>query len=252
MQTDAERRAWRAGLSVVIATSAYGLSFGALSITAGLDLWQTMVLSALMFSGGSQFAFIGVMAAGGGIAGVASAAMLGLRNALYGMSMRRVVAPRGAMIPVAAHVTIDESTAVALAQPDARAQRVGFWVTGVGIWVGWNLATLAGALLGDLLGDPKQWGLDAAAAAAFVGLLWPRLRARQAIAVAAASAVVAASLLPVLPAGLPVIVAAAIGVVVGLTNWLGPKHESRLPDPGPAEVHGSRHAGPTHPRGGRP
>ncbi|ROR66644.1 putative branched-subunit amino acid permease [Agrococcus jenensis] len=252
MQTDAERRAWRAGLSVVIATSAYGLSFGALSITAGLDLWQTMVLSALMFSGGSQFAFIGVMAAGGGIAGVASAAMLGLRNALYGMSMRRVVAPRGAMIPVAAHVTIDESTAVALAQPDARAQRVGFWVTGVGIWVGWNLATLAGALLGDLLGDPKQWGLDAAAAAAFVGLLWPRLRARQAIAVAAASAVVAASLLPVLPAGLPVIVAAAVGVVVGLTNWLGPKHESRLPDPGPAEVHGSRHAGPTRPRGGRP
>jgi len=219
VQTDAERRAWRAGLSVVIATSAYGLSFGALSITAGLDLWQTMVLSALMFSGGSQFAFIGVMAAGGGIAGVASAAMLGLRNALYGMSMRRVVAPRGAMIPVAAHVTIDESTAVALAQPDARAQRVGFWVTGVGIWVGWNLATLAGALLGDLLGDPKQWGLDAAAAAAFVGLLWPRLRARQAIAVSAASAVVAASLLPVLPAGLPVIVAAAIGVVVGLTNW---------------------------------
>ncbi len=216
------RRAWRAALSVVVATSAYGLSFGALSIAAGLDLWQTMVLSALMFSGGSQFAFIGVMAAGGGIAGVASAAMLGLRNALYGMSMRRVVAPRGAMIPVAAHVTIDESTAVALAQPEARAQRVGFWVTGVGIWLGWNAATLAGAMLGDLLGDPKQWGLDAAAAAAFVGLLWPRLRARQAIAVAAASAVVAAALLPVLPAGLPVIAAAAIGVVVGLSNWLGP------------------------------
>ncbi|WP_306232737.1 AzlC family ABC transporter permease [Agrococcus beijingensis] len=238
-QTDAVRRAWRAGVSVTVATSAYGLSFGALSIASGLDLWQTMVLSALMFSGGSQFAFIGVIAAGGGIAGVASAAMLGLRNALYGMSMRRVVQPRGALLPLAAHVTIDESTAVALAQTEPRAQRTGFWVTGVGIYLGWNLATLAGALLGDLLGDPKQWGLDAAAAAAFVGLLWPRLKARQAIAVAAGSAVVATALLPVLPAGMPVIVAAAVGVLVGLTNWLGPKHESRLPDPG----------GQPHPKG---
>jgi predicted branched-subunit amino acid permease len=232
VQTDAVRRAWREGVSVVVATSAYGLSFGALSIASGLDVWQTMVLSLLMFSGGSQFAFIGVVAAGGGIAGVASAAMLGLRNALYGMSMRRVVQPGGALLPIAAHVTIDESTAVALAQEEPRAQRTGFWVTGVGIWIGWNLATLGGALLGDLLGDPRQWGLDAAAAAAFVGLLWPRLKARQAVAVAAASAALAAALLPVLPAGMPVIVAAVVGVVVGLTNWLGPRREPVMPDAG--------------------
>ncbi|MBO1770520.1 AzlC family ABC transporter permease [Agrococcus sp. TF02-05] len=242
MQTDAVRRAWREGVSVVVATSAYGLSFGALSIASGLDLWQTMVLSLVMFSGGSQFAFIGVVAAGGGIAGVASAAMLGLRNALYGMSMRRVVQPRGALLPVAAHVTIDESTAVALAQDEPRAQRTGFWVTGVGIWIGWNLATLAGALLGDLLGDPRQWGLDAAAAAAFVGLLWPRLKTRQAVAVAAVSAVLAAALLPVLPAGMPVIVAAVVGVVVGVTNWLGPRHESALPDPGPRGSRKGQHS----------
>ncbi|MCR8670897.1 AzlC family ABC transporter permease [Agrococcus sp. HG114] len=241
-QTDAVRRARREGLGVVVATSAYGLSFGALSIASGLDLPQTMVLSLLMFSGGSQFAFIGVVAAGGGVAGVASAAMLGLRNALYGMSMRRVVQPRRALLPLAAHVTIDESTAVALAQSEPRAQRAGFWVTGVGIWIGWNLATLAGALLGDQLGDPRQWGLDAAAAAAFVGLLWPRLKARQAMAVAAASAVVAAALLPVLPAGMPVMVAAAVGVIVGLTNWLGPRHESTLPDPGGPQHAEGHHA----------
>ena len=215
MQTDAVGRAWRDGLSVVVATSAYGLSFGALAIASGLDVWQTMALSLLMFSGGSQFAFIGVIASGGGIAGVASAAMLGLRNALYGMSMRRVVQPRLAMVPLAAHVTIDESTAVALAQTQPRAQRVGFWVTGVGIYLGWNLATLG-----------------------------PRLKARQAIAVAAASAALAAALLPVLPAGMPVIVAAAVGVVVGLTNWLGPRHESALPDPGgPAHAEGAHAAG---------
>lgn len=237
-------RAWRDGLSVALATSAYGLSFGALSVASGLDVWQTVVLSALMFSGGSQFAFIGVVASGGGIAGVASAAMLGLRNGLYGMSMRRVVQPRALMMPLAAHMTIDESTAVGLAQEEPRAQRVGFWVTGVGIYVGWNLATLAGAVLGDLLGDPKQWGLDAAAAAAFVGLLWPRLKARQAIATAAASAALAAALLPVLPSGMPVIVAAAVGVAMGLANWLGPRHESSLPDPGGAAHAEGAHAEP--------
>lgn len=239
MQTDAVGRAWKEGLSVALATSAYGLSFGALAIVSGLDLWQTMVLSLLMFSGGSQFAFIGVVASGGALAGVASAAMLGLRNGLYGMSMRRVLQPRPAMVPLTAHVTIDESTAVALAQAEPRAQRVGFWVTGIGIYLGWNAATLAGALLGDLLGDPKQWGLDAAAAAAFVGLLWPRLRSRQAVAVAGASAVLAAALLPALPAGMPVIVAASVGILVGILNWFGPRHESALADPG----------GPDHPEG---
>lgn len=239
MQTDAVARARRDGVSVALATSAYGVSFGALSIASGLDLWQTVVLSALMFSGGSQFAFIGVVASGGGLAGVASAAMLGLRNALYGMSMRQVLHPRLAMVPLAAQVTIDESTAVALAQTESKAQRVGFWVTGIGIYVGWNFATVAGALLGDMLGDPKLWGLDAAAAAAFVGLLWPRLKTRQSIAVAAASAVLAAALLPSLPAGMPVIVAAVVGVVVGVSNWFGPRHESSLPDPGgPDHVEG--------------
>ncbi|WP_405217392.1 AzlC family ABC transporter permease [Agrococcus sp. Ld7] len=227
---------------MAVATSAYGLSFGALAIASGLDLWQTVVLSLLMFSGGSQFAFIGVAASGGALAGVASAAMLGLRNGLYGMSMRRVLQPRMAMVPLTAHVTIDESTAVALAQTSPAAQRVGFWVTGIGIYLGWNLATLAGALLGDLLGDPKQWGLDAAAAAAFVGLLWPRLRTRQAVAVAAASAVLAAALLPVVPAGMPVIVAATVGILVGVTNAFGPRHEAALPDTGGPDHAAGRHS----------
>jgi predicted branched-subunit amino acid permease len=91
----------------------------------------------------------------------------------------------------------------------------------LGIYLGWNLTTLAGALLGDVLGDPKAYGLDAAAAAAFLALLWPRLKRRQAIAVGIASAVVAAALTPTLMPGLPVLVAAAVAVVVGWFNWLG-------------------------------
>ncbi len=216
---------WREALGVVLATSAYGVSFGALAVAAGLDVWQTCVLSLLMFTGGSQFAFVGVFAAGGLSAlpsAIASAALLGVRNAAYGMRMSPIIGAGFWRRGAAAHFTIDESTAVAVAQNDPRLRRVGFWVTGIGIYLGWNATTLVGALVGDVLGDPKTWGLDAAAAAAFLALLWPRLRQRQAIAVGIAAAVVAAAFTPVLMPGLPVLVAAVVAIVVGWFNWFSP------------------------------
>ncbi len=218
------RRARREAAGVAIATSAYGISFGALSVASGLDVWQTCVLSLLMFTGGSQFAFVGVISAGGlaaAPAAIASAGLLGARNIAYGLRMSPVIGPGPVRRAAAAHVTIDESTAVALAQSTPRARVVGFWVTGIGIWIGWNLSTLAGALLGDVLGDPRTYGLDAAAAAAFLALLWPRLRRRQAVAVGIAAAVVATALTPLVMPGLPVLVAAGVAVVVGWLNWFG-------------------------------
>ncbi|MFS0911461.1 AzlC family ABC transporter permease [Microbacterium sp. 179-I 3D2 NHS] len=220
----AEREVWREALGVVVATSAYGVSFGALAVASGLDVWQTCVFSLLMFTGGSQFAFIGVFAAGGLAAlpsAIASAVLLGVRNVAYGMRMSPVVGGGPLRRAAAAHFTIDESTAVAISQGDPRLRRVGFWVTGIGIFLGWNVTTLVGALVGDVLGDPRTWGLDAAAAAAFLALLWPRLRRRQAIAVGVAAAVVAAALTPFLLPGVPVLVAALVAIVVGWLDWLG-------------------------------
>lgn len=226
----AEREVWREALGVVLATSAYGVSFGALAVAAGLDVWQACVLSLLMFTGGSQFAFVGVFAAGGLSAlpsAVASAALLGVRNIAYGMRMSPLIGGGAARRAAAAHFTIDESTAVAISQSEPRLRRVGFWVTGVGIFLGWNATTLVGAVVGDVLGDPKTWGLDAAAAAAFLALLWPRLKQRQAIAVGIAAAVVAASLTPFIMPGLPVLIAAVVAIVVGWFNWLGAAEEAR-------------------------
>lgn len=222
---------WREGLGVALATSAYGISFGALAVAAGLDVWQTCVLSLLMFTGGSQFAFIGVFASGGVAAlpaAIASAGLLGVRNLAYGMRMSPIIGSGLRRRAAAAQFTIDESTAVAISQDDPRLARIGFWVTGLGIYLGWNVTTLVGALLGDVLGDPKAWGLDAAAAAAFLALLWPRLKQRQAVVVGVAAAVVAASLTPVLMPGLPVLVAAVVAIVVGWFNWLG-RPEATVP-----------------------
>ncbi|ADG74423.1 AzlC family protein [Cellulomonas flavigena DSM 20109] len=209
----------RQAVSVSVATGLYGVSFGALSVAAGLDVAQTMALSLLMFSGGSQFAFIGVVGAGGGAgAAIASAALLGARNGLYGAQLTPMLdLPRRWRLP-AAQLTIDESTAVATAQPDRRTARVGFWWTGLGVFLLWNTFTLLGALVGDRLGDPRAYGLDAAAGAAFLALVWPRLAGRAAQLVAAAAVVVALATTPVLSAGLPVLLAAVVAVVVGLVT----------------------------------
>ncbi len=215
----AVRSAVRTAVSVSVATGLYGVSFGALSVAAGLDLPQTMVLSLLMFSGGSQFAAVGVVGAGGAVgAVVATAGLLGARNGLYGVQVAPLLGVRGWRRLLAAHLTIDESTAVATAQPTRAAARAGFWWTGAGVFALWNACTLLGALLGDALGDPRRYGLDAAAAAAFLALLWPRLSgpdARRVRAVAVAAAVLALALTPVVPAGVPVLAAAALAVVVG-------------------------------------
>ena len=219
-----DRAAWRASLSVALAVSAYGVSFGALSVAAGLDVWQTCVLSLIMFSGGSQFALVGVIAGGGAAAGpaaIAAAALLGSRNTLYAIRMAPIIGPGFFKRFAAGWITIDESTAVATAQPTTSSQRIGFWVTGIAIFIGWNLTTLIGALIGDLLGDVRQYGLDAAAAAAFLGLLWPRLSQLQPVVVAVGAAVVATVLTPALPPGLPIIAAALVAVIVGAFNWFG-------------------------------
>lgn len=211
------RRMRRAGFAVGLATGLYGISFGALATASGLDVAQTMLLSALMFTGGSQFAFIGVIAGGGAPLGAAlSALLLGIRNTLYGLGLARAVPARGARGLLRAHWTIDESAATAASGRTPAEQRAGFWAAGLWVYVFWNLFSLAGALLGSVVSSPSAWGLDAAAAAAFLGLLWPRLRSRDVVAVAVAAAFVALLLTPALPAGLPVIGAALVAVLAGL------------------------------------
>jgi predicted branched-subunit amino acid permease len=216
--SEAQRAAVRQGLSVGVATALYGISLGALAVANGLSVWQACVTSLLLFSGGSQFALVGVLGGGGSVgAAVAASSLLGIRNGLYGLQLAALLQPRGVRRLAAAQLTIDESTAVAVAQPDPASRATGFWVTGVTVFVGWNLMTFAGALLGNALGDPRRYGLDAAAGAAFLALLWPRLRDRQAAAVAAAGALVAAALVPVVAVGLPVVAAAVVAVAAG---WL--------------------------------
>ena len=208
-------------IGVGLATGFYGISFGALSSAAGLDLWQTMVLSLAMFSGGSQFAFVAVAAGGSGAvaAAITSAWLLGIRNGFYAVRLAPVLKLVGLKRWIGAMVTIDESLAVAIAQEKTADQRRGFWWTGAAVYLFWNSATFLGALIGDAVGKPENWGLDAAAAAAFVGLVWPRLKERQALIVAIAAVIVATAVSPFVPAGIPVLIAGSVALIIGFTNW---------------------------------
>ncbi|MFF3246201.1 AzlC family ABC transporter permease [Streptomyces sp. NPDC002870] len=199
----------RDALGVGIAVGLSGFAFGVTSAGAGLSLLQTCALSLLVFTGASQFALVGALAAGGNpFAAAAGAFFLGVRNAFYGLRLSQLLALPRFVRPLAAHWVIDETTAVALAQPTRRAARLGFTVTGLTLYVLWNLTTLGGVLGAEALGDTDAWGLDAAGPAVFLALLAPMLRTTTERAVAGLAVVLGLAFLPVLPAGVPVLVAA--------------------------------------------
>jgi predicted branched-subunit amino acid permease len=247
----------RDALGVGVTVGLSGFAFGVTSAGSGLSVAQTCALSLLVFTGASQFALVGALGAGGNpMAAAAGALFLGVRNAFYGLRLSQLLGLPTAVRPLAAQWVIDETSAVALAQPDRARARLGFTATGLSLYLGWNLTTLLGALGASTLGDPSVWGLDAAGPAVFLALLvpmlrggnpsgprsdgpsgrrdglpgaraahawlrgsWQRARQRQEILVAAVSVVLTLACLPYVPAGVPILVAAlAAPAVLGVTR----------------------------------
>lgn len=198
-----------------VAVGLSGVAFGVTSAGAGLSLAQTCALSLLVFTGASQFALVGALGVGGNpAAAVAGALFLGVRNAFYGLRLAQLMRLPRAMRPLAAQWVIDETSAVAMAQPDRSSARLGFAVTGASLYLLWNLTTLLGALGAEALGDPSAWGIDAAGPAVFLALLASMLRGRQETLVAVLAVALALVCLPLLPAGVPVLVSALAAPIV--------------------------------------
>jgi predicted branched-subunit amino acid permease len=216
---DERREIVRDSLGVGIATGLYGVSFGAVSVAAGLSVLQTCALSLVMFTGASQFAFVGVAAAGGApLSGALTALMLGTRNTLYGLKLAPLLGFRGWRRVATAHLVIDESTAMSVTRESSAAARVGFIATGIAVFFLWNLFTLVGAVAGNLIGDPRTYGLDAAVGGAFLALLWPRLADPRNRVIAACAAAVALGVVPFTAAGVPVLVAGGVALLAALLS----------------------------------
>ncbi len=227
-------RTVRDALGVGVAVGLSGFAFGVTAASSGLTVPQTCVLSLLVFTGASQFALVGSLAAGGNpIAAAAGAFFLGVRNCFYGLRLSTLLRLPRPLRPLAAQWVIDETAVVTLAQPDRRLARIGFGVTGLTLYVFWNLTTLLGALGAGALGDPEMWGLDAAGPAVFLALLVPMLRAAAERVTAGVAVLLAVTCLPLLPAGVPVLVAALAAPLVlfveGRRAGRGRASEERLP-----------------------
>ena len=198
-------------LGIGVATGVYGISFGVLAVGAGLSVAQACAMSLLVFTGGSQFAAVGVIAAGGSVAAaVGNALLLGARNTAYGLVVAPLLGRSWLERVVGAQLVIDESTAMARAYDAPADARGAIWATGLSVFVLWNLGTLAGALAGRRLGDPVALGLDAMFPAAFLALLAPQLRTRSLAASALAGGLVALAAVPVTPPGVPVLLAGLV------------------------------------------
>ena len=206
----------RTALSVAFTVGLYGAAFGAAGVTAGFSILQTCLLSILLFSGASQFAVVGIMGAGGAaISAIATATLLGFRNTLYGLQMAPILKVKGFKRVFAAQITIDESTAVATLQDNDQDRKRGFYLTGIGVYLFWNLFTFLGALGASAIGDPSVWGLDAAVPAAFLGLIWPRLKNKVQFLVSGIAIAWALLLTPVTPAGIPIIATVVLAIIFG-------------------------------------
>ncbi len=210
----------RNAVSVGLATGLYGISFGALAVTSGFNFFQTQILSLGLFSGASQFAVVGIIGAGGGsIAAIATSSLLGVRNGFYALSLANLLKLKGYKKVIGAQLTIDESTAMAIANnEDEDLGRWAFWVTGISVFIFWNIATAIGAFGAQFVTDPKSLGLDAAVAAAFLALLWPRLSNLKIRTVALISGILAFSLTPLVKPGIPVLASVLIAIFFGLRD----------------------------------
>lgn len=215
LHDDSVRPILAACLTLSMAVGVFGVSFGVGSVSSGASVMQTVALSALVFTGASQFSAVSVIGAGGSIgAALGGALLLAARNGVYGLAMaKRLPGPLGQRL-LAAQLTIDETTAMSAAQSDPRHQRLAFWFTGATLYLFWNGGTIIGALAGTAI-DPQKFGLDAAFPAGFVAMVWPLLSHRRSRLAAAFGAAICVVTIPHTPVGVPIL-CAALAVLVGL------------------------------------
>ena len=219
-------------LAVAVAAGFVGLSFGAIATAAGVPDWAVAALSLFVFAGGAQFLAVALVAAGSPITAILGGLLLNARHLPFGLAIADVLAGGWGRRAVGSHLMVDESVAFALAQSNPERRRAAYWFTGATLFVCWQTGTVAGIAIGGAVGDPAQYGLDAAFPAALLALLVPRLREAAGLRVALLASAVAVAATFVVPAGLPVLLGLVGLVAAGRaprTPTLAPDHNAEGP-----------------------
>jgi 4-azaleucine resistance transporter AzlC len=164
---------------VCVADCLVGVSYGAISVSSGFEVWMPMLLSVVVFAGAAQFMFVGIVASGGNpIAAVVAGLLVNARHLPFGFAVGDVLGDRWLTRIAGSHVMIDETVAFALAQRDRDRRRAAYWAGGIGLFVFWNVGVVAGAFAGSVITDTDVFGLDAAFPAVLLALVLPSLRDR--------------------------------------------------------------------------
>jgi 4-azaleucine resistance transporter AzlC len=218
---------------IAVSAAAFGFVFGLAAKGAGYSPIEASAMSLFAFAGASQFAAVGYVAAGlPWLPIVALTFLLNARHLLYSASL----APRLRRVPfgqraLMAHVLTDEAFALA-ATHFHRIGRVdvpGYWIAAIlGVFIPWNLATIAGVTLGGAIADPSQFGLDLVFPAAMAGLAVGLATGRREVVAAGAGAAIGVTA--------SLFMGPALGILAG--GLIGPGIGMAIPDGGrsvPAE-----------------
>ncbi len=213
------RAGLRATLPLVPGVLVFGMAYGLFAQQAGLTMFETLAMSALVFAGASQFVAVGMFATGapGGLI-VLSTLFINLRHLLMGLSLAPFLRRDKTWVQaLLAFGIVDESYVLTstrwLGQPADKGYLVG---TQVALLTVWLLSGWLGARLGPAIGDPRAWGLDFALVATFIGLLVPQVRDHVTLVVALLSGVVAVAGALVLPGNWYILLAALAALVLAL------------------------------------
>ena len=209
--------------ATVIAASAaaFGFVYGLAAQGAGLSPLEAVAMSTIVFGGASQFAALGYLASG--LVWPAIVVLTGLLNArhlLYSAALapwlREVPRPRRALM---AHLLTDEAFALSIAHFTriGRADERGYWIAAVGAtFIPWNVAALAGVLVGREIPSPERFGLDVVFPAAMVGLAVGLLAGRREIVAALAGASIAVAISLAFGPGIGIVAGGLLGPLLGL------------------------------------
>lgn len=206
---------------LIIGGIPFGIIFGALAVTSGLSPWTALAMSLFVFAGSAQFIAVGLVAGGASVPVIIlTTFMVNLRHALYSASLAPYVRhlPQRWLVPLGATLT-DESFLVTIRHYEANGEPVNkhwyFLGANLGMYIPWQISTLAGILFGAIIPDPSRFGLDFAMSATFIGMLVPTIKGRPVLL-----AVVVAGVTAVLAHGLPnqmgLFLAAVLGVAAGV------------------------------------
>jgi predicted branched-subunit amino acid permease len=188
-------------------------------------------MSTIVFAGAAQFAAVGYIV--GGVAWPAVLLLTFLLNArhlLYSAALRPwlrdVSMPKRALM---AHLLTDEAFALSIGhfRRLGRTDVGGYWIAAIGAtFIPWNLATLAGVLVGGSIPDPARFGIDIIFPAAMVGLAVGLITGRRELVAALAGASIGVVVAMLSSPALGIVAGGLLGPLVGLLVPAAAAHET--------------------------